>query len=53
MLVGAWFPFSPLAPELGLTALPRSYWPVLALTLLSYAALTEALKRWLFKRHWI
>jgi len=26
---------------------------VLALTLLSYAALTEALKRWLFKRHWI
>lgn len=53
MIVGAWLPFGPLAPELGFTALPALYWPLLALTLVSYAALTEALKRWLFKRHWI
>ena len=53
MIAGAWLPFSPLAPELGLTELPPLFWPLLMLTLACYALLTEALKRWLFRRHWM
>ena len=29
MALGAWLPYSPLASALGLTALPRMYWPIL------------------------
>ncbi|HLK11739.1 MAG TPA: magnesium-translocating P-type ATPase [Candidatus Binatia bacterium] len=53
MLIGPWLPFSPLAPALGLTRLPRLYWPLLALTLLAYVALTQAVKAWLHQRRWI
>ncbi len=53
MLVGLWLPSSPLAPALGLTHLPHLYWPLLALTLLAYVVLTQLVKTWLHRRHWI
>ncbi len=53
MLVGVWLPSSPLAPALGLTHLPHLYWPLLGLTLLAYVALTQVVKTWLHRRHWI
>ncbi len=53
MLVGVWLPSSPLAPTLGLTHLPHLYWPLLAVTLLAYVALTQVVKTWLHHRGWI
>ncbi|MBY0274161.1 magnesium-translocating P-type ATPase [Candidatus Binatia bacterium] len=53
MLVGVWLPSSPLAPALGLTRLPPLYWPLLALTLIAYVALTQTVKTWLHRRSWI
>jgi Mg2+-importing ATPase len=53
MLFGLWLPSSPLAPALGLTHLPHLYWPLLALTLLAYVALTQFVKAWLHHRRWI
>ena len=53
MAFGAWLPFSPLAAALGFTALPPLYWPILLLTLLGYMALTQAIKMWLLRKHWI
>jgi Mg2+-importing ATPase len=53
MALGMWLPYSPLASSLGLTHLPRLYWPILLLTLLSYVILTQAIKVWLLRRKWI
>lgn len=53
MAFGMWLPFSPLASALGLVQLPRLYWPILMLTLLAYMGLTQAIKVWLLRRHWI
>jgi Mg2+-importing ATPase len=53
MAFGLWLPFSPLASWLGLTQLPRMYWPILLLTLLCYMGLTQAIKVWLLRKHWI
>jgi Mg2+-importing ATPase len=53
MLAGVWLPSSPLGPALGFTHLPHLYWPLLALTLLAYMALTQAVKTWLHHRQWI
>jgi Mg2+-importing ATPase len=53
MALGAWLPFSPVAAALGFTALPPLYWPILLLTLLGYMALTQAIKMWLLRKHWI
>ncbi|PYU26235.1 MAG: hypothetical protein DMG30_02760 [Acidobacteria bacterium] len=53
MAFGMWRPYSPLASALGFTHLPRMYWPILMLTLLSYVGLTKILKLWLLRRHWI
>jgi Mg2+-importing ATPase len=53
MAVGVWLPYSPLASALGFTHLPRLYWPILMLTLLSYMGLTQIVKVWLLRRHWI
>src|SRR5262249_53637405 len=47
MLLGLWLPASPLGPALGLTRLPHLYWPLLALTLVAYVALTQLVKAWL------
>ncbi|HYL30504.1 MAG TPA: magnesium-translocating P-type ATPase [Gemmatimonadales bacterium] len=51
--VGVWLPMSPLAKALGFVALPPLYWPILALTLLSYIALTQLVKVALLRRGWI
>ena len=53
MAFSAWLPFSPLASSLGLVHLPRLYWPILLLTLLAYAGLTQSVKVWLLWRKWI
>jgi Mg2+-importing ATPase len=53
MLVGIWLPSSPLAPALGFQHLPHLYWPLIALTLLAYVALTQVVKSWLHHRGWI
>ena len=37
----------------GFTPLPARYWPLLGLTLLSYAALTHGVKTMLLRRRWI
>jgi Mg2+-importing ATPase len=53
MAFGMWLPYSPLASSLGLTHLPRMYWPILMLTLLSYVLLTQTMKVWLLRKRWI
>ena len=51
MAIGVLLPISPVAPALGFVPLPGLYWPLLALTLLLYMALTQlvkvALRRWI------
>jgi Mg2+-importing ATPase len=53
MAFGAWLPYSPLASSLGLTQLPGLYWPILLATLLAYVGLTQGVKVWLLRKHWI
>jgi Mg2+-importing ATPase len=53
MALGMWLPYSPLASSLGLTSLPRMYWPILMLTLLCYVSLTQLIKVWLLRKKWI
>jgi len=53
MGLAAWLPFSPLAPALGLTALPPLYWPILIVTLLCYVVLTQLVKMWLIRMKWL
>ena len=53
MAVGLYLPASALGPALGFTPLPQLYWPLLAATLGAYLVLTQAVKVWLLRRHWI
>jgi P-type Mg2+ transporter len=53
MAFGIWLPSSPLSSALGLTQLPRLYWPILLITLFGYMALTQVIKVQLLRRHWI
>ena len=53
MAFGAWLPSSPLAPVLGMAKLPDMYWPILLATLLAYLGLTQGIKMWLLRKHWI
>jgi len=53
MALGMWLPYSPLASALGFAHLPRMYWPILLLTLLSYFGLTQVIKVWLLRKQWI
>jgi Mg2+-importing ATPase len=53
MAFGAWLPFSPLGPAFGFTPVPALYWPLLAVTLLGYVLLTQAVKTWLFRMGWV
>jgi len=53
MAFGMWLPYSPLSSALGLTHLPHMYWPILMLTLLGYMGLTQIIKVWLLRKHWI
>ncbi len=51
--IGIAIPSSPLGSYLGFTPLPAWYWPLLALTLLSYVVLTQLVKTWLLRMKWI
>jgi Mg2+-importing ATPase len=53
MALGIFLPFSPVAPSLGLVRLPLLYWPILLATLLSYVVLTQFVKTFLLRKHWI
>ena len=53
MAFGLWLPYSPVSSALGLAHLPPLYWPILLITLLGYMALTQVIKAWLLRRHWI
>jgi Mg2+-importing ATPase len=53
MGVGAWLPFSPIAPWLGFSPLPPLYWPLIVLTLFCYVVLTQGVKVWLIRKGWI
>jgi P-type Mg2+ transporter len=53
MVIGIFLPVSPLAAYLGFTALPASYWPILALTVIAYMLVTQGVKALLLKRKWI
>jgi P-type Mg2+ transporter len=53
MMIGIYLPSSPFAHALALSSLPAMYWPLLALTLLTYVLLTQFVKQWLLKRAWI
>jgi Mg2+-importing ATPase len=48
--IGAYLPYSPLAGALGLVALPRLYWLLLAGTLLCYVVLTQVVKAWFYRK---
>jgi Mg2+-importing ATPase len=48
--LGAWLPYSPLARALGFVPLPPLYWPLLALMVLAYLALTHLMKVWFHRR---
>jgi hypothetical protein len=39
--------------SLGFTHLPTLYWPILVVTMLAYAVLTQLIKVWLLRRKWI
>jgi P-type Mg2+ transporter len=53
MAVGVGLAVSPAGRALGFTTLPGLYWPLLALTLACYLALTQGVKVWLLRRRWI
>jgi Mg2+-importing ATPase len=53
MSIGVLIPFTPIGPYLGFTTLPSLYWLLLALTLLAYVLLTQAVKTWLIRRAWV
>jgi hypothetical protein len=38
---------------LGFTALPPLYWPLLAISMLCYVALSQLVKIWLLRKKWI
>lgn len=53
MAIGVALPFTPLGRYLGFTALPALYWPFVAVTLVCYVLLTQAVKAWLVRHRWI
>jgi Mg2+-importing ATPase len=53
MAVGAYLPFSPLAPMLRFVPLPVMYWPFIFVTLICYVILTQLVKMWLIGKKWL
>jgi len=53
MGIGAYLPYSPLAPILHFVPLPWQFWPILVGTLLCYVGLTQVIKSWMVKQRWI
>jgi Mg2+-importing ATPase len=48
--IGAVAPCTLAGDELGLVPLPGLYWPLVAVMMLAYAALTHLVKRWFVRR---
>jgi len=44
-------PFSPLANSLGMVALPKLFWPWMAVTIVLYVILTHNVKTWFIKKY--
>ena len=53
MAIGAYLPYSPVAPALGFVPLPPVYWLLLLGTLLCYVGLTQLIKTWLIRKAWV
>jgi Mg2+-importing ATPase len=53
MALGAYIPYSPLAPALGFVPLPPLYWPILLATLICYVGLTQLIKMQLARKGWM
>lgn len=53
MAIGVVLPSTPLGRYLGFTALPLLYWPCIAVTLVAYVLLTQAVKARLLQHGWI
>ena len=53
MFVGVWLPFTPWGHWFNMVPLPGMFWPLLLGTLLTYVALTQAIKYFLARRGWI
>jgi len=53
MAFGIWLPYSPMSSALGFARLPGLYWPILLVTLLGYMGLTQIIKVFLLRKHWI
>ncbi len=49
--VGAWLTVSPLADMLGFVPLPALFWLLLAIMLVCYVILTQAVKAWFITRY--
>lgn len=49
-IMGAYLPYSALAPALQMTALPPAFWGYLTFILVAYLGLTQLVKAWLIKR---
>lgn len=49
-VAGVWLPYSPFAGALGFVPLPLSYWPILAVMIVMYLALTHVMKMWFHRR---
>lgn len=47
--VGVVLPYTPVAPDLGLTPLPVAFFAALGATVVVYLVLAEAVKRWFFR----
>jgi Mg2+-importing ATPase len=53
MALGAYIPYSPLAPALGFVPLPPLFWPILLATLICYVGLTQLVKMQLARKGWM
>lgn len=49
--IGIMLPYTPLGETLGFVPLPWTYWPLLALILAGYAALTHVTKAWFHSKY--
>jgi P-type Mg2+ transporter len=50
MIVGVVIPFTPFGASIGLQPLPKTFFPWLAATLLSYSVVTQLVKLWYLRR---
>ena len=51
--VGVAIPYMVVGEYLGFMPLPALYWPLLIVSLILYACLTQSVKIWLLRRNWI